>query len=109
MEKIYNKLVRDNIPNIIEANNETAITRLLREEEYRIELYRKLREECEELITSNSKDEIIKESADVLEVIKAILKLNGETLDTVIDEANDKRKKRGGFEKRIYLVKTIDK
>ena len=34
MERIYNKLVRDNIPSIIEGNGETPITRILNEEEY---------------------------------------------------------------------------
>ena len=31
MERIYNKLVRDNIPNIIRKNNETPIIRVLNE------------------------------------------------------------------------------
>ncbi|MBQ9072369.1 MAG: hypothetical protein IJY25_04360 [Bacilli bacterium] len=36
MEKVFNKLVRDNIPNIIDNNDEIAITRILSNEEYRI-------------------------------------------------------------------------
>lgn len=39
MEKVYNKLVRDNIPDIIEENNEITVTRILSDDEYRIELY----------------------------------------------------------------------
>ena len=35
MERIYNKLVRDNIPSIIEGKGETPITRILNEEEYK--------------------------------------------------------------------------
>lgn len=38
MERVYNKLVRDNIPNIIEQKGEFPITRILNEEEYKIEL-----------------------------------------------------------------------
>lgn len=34
MERVYNKLVRDNIPSIIESNGETPITRILSDEEY---------------------------------------------------------------------------
>ena len=41
MERIYNKLVRDNIPSIIEGNGETPITRILNEEEYKKELEKK--------------------------------------------------------------------
>ena len=42
MEQIFNKLVRDKIPDKIESNGEKAITRSLNDEEYRIELYKKL-------------------------------------------------------------------
>ena len=38
MERTYNKLVRDNIPNIIKSNGETPITRILTNEEYKQEL-----------------------------------------------------------------------
>ena len=37
MVQIFNKLVRDNIPNIIESNGEKAITRILGDEEYRVD------------------------------------------------------------------------
>ncbi len=42
MEKSFNKLVRDNIPDIIKDNNEVALIRILDENEYRVELYKKL-------------------------------------------------------------------
>ena len=44
MERIYNKLVRDNIPSIIEGKAETPITRILNEGEYKKELEKKLYE-----------------------------------------------------------------
>lgn len=40
MEKVFNKLVRDNIPDIIEKNNEVAVTRILEGKEYLKELYK---------------------------------------------------------------------
>ena len=43
MEKVFNKLVRDNIPDIIEKNNEVAVTRILEGKEYLKELYKKYR------------------------------------------------------------------
>ena len=35
MEKIYNKLVRDNIPKIIESDGEKVIWRVLSSDEYK--------------------------------------------------------------------------
>lgn len=72
MEKIYNKLVRDNIPDIIRSDNEKPVTRILTDAEYEKELYRKLAEECKEVYRAEDNDEACKELADVLEVIRAI-------------------------------------
>lgn len=106
MERVFNKLVRDNIPNKIESNGEIAVTRILEDEEYKQELYKKLLEEAEEVISSETPDELIEELADVLEILKAISELNGKTLDDIIEIADQKRIKRGGFEKRLFLQKT---
>ena len=109
MEQTFNKLVRDNVPNIIENNGEKAITRILNDEEYRTELYKKLLEESNEVTNSESTDGILEELADVLEVIKSIAELNNKDLNDVIEIANQKRLKRGGFQKRILLEKTYSK
>ena len=106
MEHIFNKLVRDNIPDIIRNNGEEAITRVLSDEEYKEELLKKLSEETSEVINASSKDELLEELADVLEILKALAELNNKTLEDVIEIAREKRLKRGGFEKRIFLEKT---
>ena len=106
MEKVFNKLVRDNIPSIIENNGEKAFTRTLEDEEYRSELYKKLIEETDEVINSNTKEELLEELGDVLEVLRTIALLEGKELDDVVDIAKQKRLKRGGFERRIFLIKT---
>lgn len=108
MEKIYNKLVRDNIPKIIENDNEIPIIKTLSNDEYKLELYKKLKEECNEAIEAKTNEEIIEELADILEIIKSISELNGESLDNVIEVAKQKRLKKGGFEKKIFLEKTIE-
>ncbi|MGN0973266.1 MAG: HD domain-containing protein [Bacilli bacterium] len=108
MEKVYNKLVRDNIPDIINKDNEIAITRTLNDDEYRKELYKKLLEESNEVIEAKD-NEIMEELADVLEVMESIAKLENKSLNDIIDKAYEKRQKRGGFQKRIYLEKTIKK
>lgn len=107
MEQIYNKLVRDNIPDIILSNGETPITRILASVEYKQELEKKLYEEYQEVLnTTNSKDRI-EELADMLEIIKCLAQLEEKSLDDVIEVAKTKRLKRGGFDKKIYLEKVI--
>ena len=41
MERIYNKLVRDNIPSIIEEKGEIAVTKILDDGTYKSELEKK--------------------------------------------------------------------
>lgn len=107
MERIYNKLVRDNIPNVIRSNGETAIIRVLNEEEYKKELEAKLYEEYEEVICASGYDRC-EELADMLEVLRALANLENKTLDDILLIAEDKKQKRGAFTKRIYLEKVIN-
>lgn len=104
-EKIYNKLIRDNIPEIIEKDGEEPIIRILNDSEFKIELERKLLEEYEEVLaTTNSKDRL-EELADMLEIIVTLSSLEGSNLETVISIMKEKRQKRGGFSKKIFLEK----
>ena len=107
--QVFNKLVRDNIPNIIKDNGEIAVTRILDDIEYRKELYKKLIEEANELVNSNDQKNTLEELADVLEVIRAIAILEDKKLDDIIEIASQKRLKRGEFAKRIFLEKTYYK
>lgn len=109
MEIVFNKLVRDNIPDIIASNGEESVTRILADEEYKVELYKKLLEEANEVISSKNSDETIEELADVLEILRSIAELNGKKLDDVVEVEKQKRLKRGGFEKRVFLEKTYKK
>lgn len=108
MERIYNKLVRDNIPNIIKDKGEEPITRILSDEEYKIELEKKLYEEYKEVIEANGQDRV-EELADLLEVIKALGELEHKSLEDIIEVANNKSIKRGSFKEKIFLEKVIEK
>lgn len=108
MERIYNKLVRDNIPNIIKSNGENPIIHILNDKEYKIELEKKLNEEYQEVLNATGKDRI-EELADMLEIIKYLAKLENATLDDVIAIANAKSSKRGVFNDKIFLEKVIEK
>ena len=102
MNKKYNKLVRDKIPDIIKSNGETPITRILSDDEYKIELERKLYEEYNEVMNATGKDRL-EELADMLEVMKCLAELENSNLDEVMDIAKTKVKKRGSFNKKIFL------
>ena len=103
--QIYNKLVRDKIDEIINNNgkNEEAVVRILSKEEYKLELLKKLKEEFNELteaINAGITEDIIEESADLIEVIRA---LNDDNIEIVLQKLEAKREKRGGFAKRKFL------
>ena len=105
MEQIYDKLVRDKIPKIIEANGEIPITRVLDNKEYKQELEKKLLEEYNEVLKAEDSNNRVEELADMLEIIISLAKLENKSLDDIIKTANKKREKRGSFDKRIFLEK----
>ena len=109
METLYDKLVRDNIPKIIKNNGEEPVTRVLTEEEYWEYLLKKDSEELEEVKIAETLEERKKELADKLELIIAMAKFSGFSLEEIIDEANRKRQKNGGFSKKLLLEKVIKK
>ena len=97
---IYNKLVRDRIPEIIQSKGGTCRTRILSDEEYLEMLDAKLDEElCE-----YHEDQNIEELADMLELIRAAAIARGYTLEELEAVRAEKAKKRGGFEKKIFLI-----
>lgn len=109
VEKIYDKLVRDNIPEIIKNDNEEPIVRTLSDKEYWKYLLKKDNEELQEVMQANTKEEIKKELADKLEIIRAMAEYNGFNLQDIIEEANRKKSKNGGFNKRLLLERVIRK
>jgi predicted house-cleaning noncanonical NTP pyrophosphatase (MazG superfamily) len=97
----YDKLVRDKIPEIIEAKGQTyEEKRIASEEEYRVELVRKLGEEVAEFSAVLSPEEL----ADVSEVLEALKNLP--EYENVEKLRLKKREERGGFDKRIILKGT---
>ena len=108
MEQTYNKLVRDKIPEIIKSNGEEPITRILSDEEYKVELEKKLYEEYQEVLNATGKDRI-EELADMLEIIKSLAKLENTTLEEIVTVAKEKSLKRGSFENKVFLERVRKK
>jgi predicted house-cleaning noncanonical NTP pyrophosphatase (MazG superfamily) len=104
---VHRKLVRDLIPSIIQTNGGTPVIRVLEPDEYRAALHAKLAEESAELCAA-APDEQLGELADLLEVVRALAADAGHTLEEVLDAANAKTAKRGGFDGRLWLEETRD-
>lgn len=100
----YNKLVRDNIPNIIIENGEKPITRVLTDEEYIRELNLKIEEEVKEYLLDFSVEEL----ADIEEVIRAILDYKNVSYEEFENVRLNKVNKRGSFKERIFLERVED-
>lgn len=109
MERTYNKLVRDNIPEIIKKNGGNPFFRELDEQEYWEYLLKKDEEELQEVKKASSREERKQELADKLELLIAMASYNGFSLQDIIDEANIKKAKNGGFEKKLLLEKVIER
>lgn len=106
---VYNKLVRDLIPQVIEATGKEFRTRVLDEEEYKKELIIKLKEESEEYFAAESSKESLEELADMLEVIRALAVVHGATWEELEALREKKAEARGGFQERVYLIDVENK
>ena len=102
--KVYNKLVRDKIPEIISADNRKAVTRILDDKEYLNELNKKLKEEVSEYFEDNNVEEL----ADIVEVIHGILNAKNVKLEEFENIRKAKVDKRGAFQEKIFLEKVIE-
>ncbi len=101
---VHNKLVRDKIPEIIDASGKTCITEVLSQDAYIQALDAKLNEELAEYQQSKSLEEL----ADLLEVMGAVVKARGYTWDELTRIRKEKRAQRGAFDQRIYLKEVIE-
>lgn len=97
--KIHNKLVRDKIPEIIEASGRHAIMHVLSEEEYISALESKLNEE----VTEYQEDKNLEEMADILEVLQAICRARGYSVGELERVRAKKAYERGKFEEKLFL------
>ena len=101
----YSKLVRDRIPEIIEASGKSCVTEILSDEAYLRLLDAKLDEELAEYHS----DQNIEELADLLEVIYAAAMARGYTLEQLESVRAAKAEKRGAFANKILLKEVIEK
>lgn len=108
---MYQKLVRDNIPAIIEKNGATCVTRKLTDKEYEDALTNKLQEEVAELLEAYTAKErsaldCAEEMADVMEVLYAMGKACAVSKREIEQVRSQKAAEKGTFSKKIFLVST---
>lgn len=101
---IYDKLVRDKIPEIIEKSGKQCEIEILSDEKYLEMIDKKLDEELAEY----HKDKNLEELADLLEVIFAATKARGYSIEELEKVRAEKAEKRGSFDKKILLKKVIE-
>ena len=95
----YSKLVRDRIPEIVESSGKSCVCEVLSDEQYIEMLDAKLNEELAEYQESKSMEEL----ADLLEVMWAVARARGSSIEEVEAIRIEKAEERGGFEKKLLL------
>ncbi|MBS4197092.1 nucleoside triphosphate pyrophosphohydrolase [Lederbergia citri] len=105
---IYNKLVRDRIPEIIEERGKALKSRILDEHEFHNEIRKKLHEELKEYESANTNKYALEELADLLELIHAAASIHGADFSEIESLRQIKAEKRGSFNKRVFLIEVDD-
>lgn len=100
MKKPMNKLVRDNIPFIIEKDGRIPNIKILNDESYKSALNEKLKEEVKEYLMSNDVEEL----ADIVEVVEALAETQGSSIQEVMEIKHKKQNKNGAFKNKIFLI-----
>jgi predicted house-cleaning noncanonical NTP pyrophosphatase (MazG superfamily) len=102
-ETIFNKLVRNNILEILDKKNCKYTYKIMDDEDYKASLYSKFYEESIKFINNASMEKL----ADILEIIYSVLKFNNKYMDELESIRLDKIEKEGSFDKRIFLKKIM--
>jgi predicted house-cleaning noncanonical NTP pyrophosphatase (MazG superfamily) len=99
--KIYNKLVRDKIPEIIMKSGKSCIVEKVNDKEKYILLKEKLQEEVNEFLEADN----LQELGDIMEVLFGLAKSLGYSEKDLMKKRDEKREERGGFEEGVVLLK----
>jgi len=100
----YNKLIRDRIPEIIEASGKKAIVEKVEGEELLDLLNKKLFEELKEYEESGEVEEL----ADLVEVVQAILDYKRISIEDFNKIREKKNMSRGAFKEGLLLIEVVE-
>ena len=102
-KKIYNKLIRDKIPEIIKQSGGVPEISILTEADFRKALRVKMTEEAQELLEAKSTEDVLNELSDIEELVRAIAKNYSLSLQELEKHRINKLQQRGGFEDKLFL------
>ncbi|MGL4736939.1 MAG: phosphoribosyl-ATP pyrophosphohydrolase [Cellulosilyticaceae bacterium] len=102
--QLYNKLVRDGIPSVIEADGKTVEVEYVTGKRMGELLEDKLMEEFNEFL----EDRNIEELADMMEVIIGMAGHLGYDEEDLMKVRRDKYQRRGGFKEGVFLKNVIE-
>ena len=99
----FEKLVRDKIVDGIKEAGNTPVYFALKGDEFVNELKQKVLEEAMEVPNEESKEELLKELADVQEVLDNLVEALGSSKEEIQEIQKKKNDKAGSFKKRLYI------
>lgn len=102
--KTYNKLVRDKIPNIIEATGKKYDIHIASKDEHIELLQKKLQEEVNEYLEDNNLEEL----ADIMEVVFGLANMHGCSIEELMKKREEKFEERGGFKEGVVLERVYE-
>ncbi|WP_026691052.1 nucleoside triphosphate pyrophosphohydrolase [Alteribacter aurantiacus] len=104
---VYNKLVRDQIPEIIKASGKTPIIKKLSDQDYIRFAKEKLGEELNEYLEAKNDEEAVEELADLMELIQCLAEKHGSSVEQLESVRREKAEKRGSFKEKLYLSEVL--
>lgn len=105
---VYNKLVRDRIPEIIRSNGSECVVRRLEANEFEQEAKKKLQEELAEFLEASNAEQAVEELADLLELIYCLSEHYGYSKEELESIRVDKQERRGSFLEKWFLIEVKD-
>jgi len=100
----YNKLVRDNVPDMIRAKRVACESVQITDvQEFQQELFKKIKEEATSLAMVRTREEFLSEYADLMMVLNTVMQQLEITADEVKKVKEENYLKKGGYKHRQFL------
>lgn len=100
----YNKLIRDKIPEIIEAKGELCDVRVLDDaHEFQQELLKKIVEEAGGLVKARTRNDLLSEYADLMVALDTLMQLMEFSEADIKTSLEENMSKKGAYKRQLFL------